>query len=154
MRTGMAGLALWSFLMASAHGAGLMLVPILLPHGHGGSDTPAISPAAESLTFALAAVGVHTLAMLTVTGTIAVAVYEWLGPRLPPPRLDQPRPPLDRRPHRHRPDPPPLRNALTPLHHEEALEEIPPHARHAPATPGAPRYCDRQHFSANVFRLR
>ena len=43
MRTGMAGLALWSFLMASAHGAGLMLVPVLLPsarlgpahHDHG-----------------------------------------------------------------------------------------------------------------------
>src|SRR4029453_16303940 len=33
MRTGMAGLALWSFLMASAHGAGLMLVPVLRPLG-------------------------------------------------------------------------------------------------------------------------
>ena len=31
MRTGMAGLALWSFPMASAHGAGLMLVPVLIP---------------------------------------------------------------------------------------------------------------------------
>ena len=31
MQTGAAGLALWSFLMASAHGAGLMLIPVLLP---------------------------------------------------------------------------------------------------------------------------
>ena len=78
MRTGMAGLALWSFLMASAHGAGLMLVPILLPLGHGGSHASHL-PASESLTLALAAVGVHTLAMLAVTGAIAVAVYDWLG---------------------------------------------------------------------------
>jgi len=31
MQTGLAGLALWSFLMSSAHGAGLMLVPMSLP---------------------------------------------------------------------------------------------------------------------------
>ena len=31
MQTGMAGLGLWSFLMATAHGAGLMLLPVLMP---------------------------------------------------------------------------------------------------------------------------
>ena len=31
LTTGMAGLALWSFMMATAHGAGLMLVPVLMP---------------------------------------------------------------------------------------------------------------------------
>src|ERR1700730_3264308 len=31
MQTGLAGLMLWSFLMASVHGAGLMVVPVLLP---------------------------------------------------------------------------------------------------------------------------
>jgi len=31
MQVGMVGLAAWSFLMASAHGAGLMLVPVLIP---------------------------------------------------------------------------------------------------------------------------
>jgi len=72
MRTGMAGLALWSFLMAGAHGAGLMLVPVLLPHGGHG-------PASDSLLFSLAAVGVHTLAMLAVTAVIATVVYEWVG---------------------------------------------------------------------------
>src|SRR5262245_59951338 len=80
MRVGMAGLGLWSFLMAGAHGAGLMLVPIVVPlgHGHGGSHAGHL-PASESLTLALAAVGVHTLAMLAVTAAVAVAVYDWVG---------------------------------------------------------------------------
>jgi hypothetical protein len=69
MRTGLAGLVLWSFLMASAHGAGLMLAPALLHLDHGGSAAGV----------SLAAVGVHTLAMLVVTGAIAVVVYEWVG---------------------------------------------------------------------------
>ncbi len=78
MRTGMAGLALWSFLMATAHGAGLMLVPVLI------SLCLAATPAREitasgSLPVSLAAIGVHTLAMFVVTGAIAVIVYEWLG---------------------------------------------------------------------------
>ena len=82
LRTGMAGLAFWSFLMASAHGAGLMLVPVLLPLGrvsaHAGQ--PAGHLMAEgSLVISLAAVAVHTVAMLAVTGVIAVAVYEWIG---------------------------------------------------------------------------
>ncbi len=83
MRTGMAGLAVWSFLMASAHGAGLMLVPILLPLGrvesaHGRHLTDHLLPSG-SLAVAVAAVGVHTVAMLAVTGVIAVVVYEWVG---------------------------------------------------------------------------
>jgi hypothetical protein len=78
MTTGMAGLALWSFLMATAHGAGLMLVPVMLPLG------AVASPAHEmtthgSIAFSLAATGVHTGAMLVVTGAVAMAVYEWLG---------------------------------------------------------------------------
>jgi hypothetical protein len=82
MRTGMAGLGLWSFLMASAHGAGLMLVPILLALGRAGppardlADHPTVG---GSLPVALAAVGVHTLAMLAVTGLVAVVVYGWVG---------------------------------------------------------------------------
>jgi hypothetical protein len=82
MRTGMVGLAAWSFLMASAHGAGLMLVPALLPldqaatlHAHSGGQVPP----SRSLETALAAVGVHTFSMLAVTGVVAVVVYEWLG---------------------------------------------------------------------------
>ena len=80
MRTGMAGLTLWSFAMATAHGAGLMLVPALLPLGIAG--TPVLHhdhAIGSSLPMALAAIGIHTLAMLTVTGVIAVVVYEWVG---------------------------------------------------------------------------
>jgi hypothetical protein len=82
MRTGMAGLGLWSFLMASTHGAGLMLVPLLLalgpvdPSARHLADHPT---APGSVSLALAAVGVHTLAMSMVTGLVAVVVYEWVG---------------------------------------------------------------------------
>jgi hypothetical protein len=78
MRTGMAGLAFWSFLMASGHGAGLMLVPVLLPLAAGGAHGDHL-PASESLAVALAAVGVHSLAMLAVTGAVALVVYDWVG---------------------------------------------------------------------------
>ena len=78
MRTGLAGLALWSFLMATAHGAGLMALPALIPLCLADSPLGGIA-AKESAVTALAAVGVHTAAMLVVTGAIAVAVHEWLG---------------------------------------------------------------------------
>jgi hypothetical protein len=78
MRVGMLGLGAWSFLMASAHGAGLMLVPVLIPLCLAGSPAQELS-AAGSVPIALAAVGVHTLAMLAITGIIALAVYQWLG---------------------------------------------------------------------------
>jgi hypothetical protein len=78
MTTGMAGLGLWSFLMATAHGAGLMLVPVLVPLCL--SATPAAElTAAGSLPIAMAAIGMHMAAMLAVTLAIAVFVYEWLG---------------------------------------------------------------------------
>lgn len=78
MRTGMVGLVIWSFVMASAHGAGLMLVPVLLPLARVES-LPGHPLAGASLSVWLAAVIVHTLAMIAVTGVIAVAVYEWVG---------------------------------------------------------------------------
>lgn len=78
LRTGMSGLAVWSFLMASAHGAGLMLVPVLIPLCLAASPARELT-AGGSLPVALAAIAVHTLAMLAVTGAIAVAVYQWLG---------------------------------------------------------------------------
>jgi hypothetical protein len=77
MTTGMAGLGAWSFLMATAHGAGLMLVPVLIPLCL--SETPAGElTAAGSLPIAMAAIGVHMAAMLAVILAIAVLVYEWL----------------------------------------------------------------------------
>ena len=78
MQTGLLGLAAWSFLMAMSHGAGLMLVPVLIPLCLAAAPAQELT-AAGSLPIALAAVGVHSLAMLATTGTIAVAVYEWLG---------------------------------------------------------------------------
>ncbi len=77
MRTGMAGLALWSFLMATGHGAGLMLWPALMPLCF--PDGAPATGAAGPLVTALLGVAVHTLSMLTVTAVIAIAVYEWVG---------------------------------------------------------------------------
>lgn len=76
MRAGFAGLLLWSFLVASAHGAGLMLVPALIPLCLSG---PAGALSSDSLPVALGAVGLHTAATLVVTCAIALAVYEWIG---------------------------------------------------------------------------
>ena len=79
MGTGMIGLGVWSFVMASAHGAGLMLVPVLLPLAGVASHHHHPVMASTSLPVSLAAVGVHTLAMITATGVIAVVVHEWVG---------------------------------------------------------------------------
>lgn len=67
---GHAGLALWAFMMSTAHGTGLMLVPALIPLCMGAAPARQIT-ASGSLALALAAVGVHTAAMLAVTGVIA-----------------------------------------------------------------------------------
>jgi hypothetical protein len=65
-----AGLALWSFLMASAQGAGLMLVPALGPLCAPGAPLRELA-ASGPLATGLAAVVVHTAAMLLTTGLIA-----------------------------------------------------------------------------------
>lgn len=70
---GKAGLALWSFLMSSAHGAGLMLVPTLMPLCVGNAAAQKIT-ASGSLMLAFAAVGVHAAAMIAVTGVVATGV--------------------------------------------------------------------------------
>jgi hypothetical protein len=80
---GHAGMALWSFLMATAHGAGSMLVPALVPLCLAGNPAREIT-ASGSLVLALAAVGVHTAAMLATTGVIATGVWRGVAkhPRL------------------------------------------------------------------------
>jgi hypothetical protein len=77
MQVGFAGLAVWSFLMATAHGAGLMLWPALMQM----CATSGIADAGQHgvVGTTLAAVGVHTLAMLATTALVAVIVHEWLG---------------------------------------------------------------------------
>jgi hypothetical protein len=77
MQAGFAGLVAWSFLMASAHGAGLMLVPALVPlcQSASGAGPTASGPLISSL----AAVGIHTTALLSVSGVVAIMVYDWIG---------------------------------------------------------------------------
>jgi hypothetical protein len=76
MQAGLAALVVWSFLMATTHGAGLMLWPVLMPLCFPAAPVPAsIGP----FLTALLGIGIHTLAMVTVTMAVAVAVYEWIG---------------------------------------------------------------------------
>lgn len=87
MRVGFRDLTGWSFLMASAHGAGLMLVPILMRiasteqmHGAHAHGTHQAAMAGSATVFAdLAMVGLHTLAMFAVMAAVAIVVYEKLG---------------------------------------------------------------------------
>ena len=64
-------LAVWSFLMSSVHGAGLMLVPVLAHHS--GLPVPA------SLGWAATASLLHAAAMLATAGVVALLVLEVLG---------------------------------------------------------------------------
>jgi hypothetical protein len=77
-------LAWWSFLMATAHGAGLMLVPFMLSlcaapaHGAAAASVTAYLARANLGTAALVA-AVHTLATLVAGIGMAWAVYRYLG---------------------------------------------------------------------------
>jgi hypothetical protein len=76
MRVNRRELAWWSFLMSSAHGAGLMVVPVLV--GAGAAEhahAEGLGTAVE----ALAALTVHVGAMLAVMALVALLVYERLG---------------------------------------------------------------------------
>ena len=87
MRVGFGDLTLWSFIMASAHGAGLMLVPFFLPssaaeesHHHDTHQMHAWAFTSFSAPSLLtASVVVHTLGYLITTAVVAVLVYEKLG---------------------------------------------------------------------------
>jgi hypothetical protein len=79
MQTGLIGLALWSFLMASAHGAGLMLIPVVVPLCISAAPQELAGGAGGSIGVALAALGVHTVTMLATIAAIAVVVYHWVG---------------------------------------------------------------------------
>ena len=80
MRVSARELALWSFLMSTAHGAGLMLFPVLvgLP-GTGGHDHASEVLSGVSAVTDVAAVLVHTTAMLVAMGLVAILVYDKLG---------------------------------------------------------------------------
>jgi hypothetical protein len=85
MRVGFCDLTLWSFLMATAHGAGLMLVPVFLGTMHHAHVHDGHAPDPELLSnpwLATVAVAVHTLGHLLVAGLVAMIVYEKLGVRI------------------------------------------------------------------------
>ncbi len=80
MRVSNGGLTLWSFLMATAHGAGLMVVPVFMAmptvagahahHAHAGN---------AGVLAALLATGLHAVGYLAVTAVVAMLVFEKLG---------------------------------------------------------------------------
>src|SRR5215468_10131492 len=78
MRVSKGGLTLWSFLMASAHGAGLMVVPLFLgmamPVAH---HDMAMNGATTGT--ALLATSLHALGYLVITALVAILVFEKFG---------------------------------------------------------------------------
>lgn len=79
MRVGFWGLALWGFLMSSAHGAGLMLVPfVTATSAQPAMAMPMPSARADYATGWLM-VGVHTLGYLLTLTAVALVVYRWFG---------------------------------------------------------------------------
>ena len=83
MRIGARDLTIWSFLMATAHGAGLMVLPFVMQDTGGAhAGHHALAGAGGSEAAVLGAAALHTASYLLVTGTIAVIVYERVGLRL------------------------------------------------------------------------
>ena len=102
MRVGFRDLTAWSFLMASAHGAGLMLLPVLLNLSYSGAslsysgasvagriserDIPhadymlvGAPPTLATIVSQLTAISIHTVAMFGVMAIVAIVVYEKVG---------------------------------------------------------------------------
>jgi len=89
MRVGFADLTVWGFLMASAHGAGLMVLPVLLgamgdasaaaAATHELSHKPPPTPALAGPWLAAAVVGVHLAGYVVIAGAVAWLVYAKLG---------------------------------------------------------------------------
>jgi hypothetical protein len=93
MRVNFADLTGWSFLMATAHGAGLMLAPVLLrlspevvataqahgEHGAHGAHGVQVVAASGMPLAELGALGLHSAAMFMVMALVAVVVYEKVG---------------------------------------------------------------------------
>ena len=88
MQVGFRDLTIWSFLMASAHGAGLMVVPFVLsapPMLSAASPAHAhhmASAATNGAALGAMAVSIHTLAYLITMTVAAWVVYRKLGLRL------------------------------------------------------------------------
>ena len=94
MRVSFRELTTWSFLMATAHGAGLMVLPLLLGDAGLGNEPmrsgahgihlaqASVVPVSGQLGIGLWATAMHTGGYLLVTGLIAVVVYRKVGLRM------------------------------------------------------------------------
>jgi hypothetical protein len=86
MRVSDRELTLWSFLMSTAHGAGLMIAPVLIglqgsidrsgARAHDHADLGLLN---ASIGTGAVGIALHVVAMLAVMGVVAVVVYERLG---------------------------------------------------------------------------
>jgi hypothetical protein len=94
MQVGARDLTIWSFLMASAHGAGLMVLPLFLGITHTGTHHGVVPPDVGHAVHVAAVFGVignqttavlatllHAAGYLLVMGLVAILVYKWLGLR-------------------------------------------------------------------------
>ena len=82
MRVSAARLTTWSFLMATAHGAGLMVVPVFMSMGGPAAEGPAchgMAGAAAGAGPALLATALHAAGYLAVTAVVALVVFQKLG---------------------------------------------------------------------------
>jgi hypothetical protein len=87
MRVNRGELTWWSFLMSSAHGAGLMVAPVLIGAGAGAAAESSttlghVDVAGMSVIATVLAVTVHVGAMLLVMGSVALLVYDRFGTQL------------------------------------------------------------------------
>jgi len=90
MRVGGRDRFVWSFLMASAHGAGLMLLPVLMAQPmsgmtHSMAGGTSVIPTSLSTSAIGLAVLIHAASMLAVAGILAIVffeTYEKVGLRL------------------------------------------------------------------------
>jgi hypothetical protein len=86
MRVGFWGLTLWGFLMSSAHGAGLMLLPFVTNASASAQSgmsmaMPSAQTAHHALFMGWLMAGVHTLGYVLTTALIALIVYTKVGVR-------------------------------------------------------------------------
>jgi hypothetical protein len=81
MRVSERELGVWSFLMSTAHGAGLMVAPVVLgleaSKSHSHDDMAMLASGPISIT--AVGIAVHVAVMIAVMGTIAFVVYERVG---------------------------------------------------------------------------
>ena len=84
MRVSAGGLTLWSFLMATAHGAGLMVVPVIMgmSMSQAGDHAHHVTSLTPGPVEALLATTLHAVGYLAVTAFVAVLVFDKLGVRI------------------------------------------------------------------------